>query len=221
MTLRNKFFYSLLERPRPVTTLGTGNGAWNITTDGLNNNSCVVSAGIGYDISFDLAVHERFDCRVYLLDPTPVALTTISDLPPLPRNMTFVPLGLSGKTGNNFFSAQSNPEDPSFRYPDTPSKHDANSDLVSFPCKRLSAWMQETGLDHIDLLKLDIEGFEYDVIRDLVESRLSIDQICVEFHHGILSGISRCHTLLACMRLFFAEYTLIDHVGLNHTFVRK
>lgn len=41
-----------------------------------------------------------------------------------------------------------------------------------------------TGLGHakIDILKMDIEGTEYDVIEDILDSKVTINQILIEFH---------------------------------------
>ena len=41
--------------------------------------------------------------------------------------------------------------------------------------------MRELGHDAIDLLKIDIEGAEYEVLSDLVASRIPVRAICVEF----------------------------------------
>ena len=49
-------------------------------------------------------------------------------------------------------------------------------------CKRVGTLMRELGHDHIDLLKLDIEGAEYDVIDDLVTCGIRPRVLCVEFH---------------------------------------
>lgn len=43
--------------------------------------------------------------------------------------------------------------------------------------------MQELGHDHIDILKMDIEGAEYPVLKDILESGIKIGQILVEYHH--------------------------------------
>jgi len=43
--------------------------------------------------------------------------------------------------------------------------------------------MKMLGHQRIELLKMDIEGAEYEVIQDLLESRVEIHQLLVEFHH--------------------------------------
>jgi Methyltransferase FkbM domain len=40
-------------------------------------------------------------------------------------------------------------------------------------------------LQHVDVLKLDVEGSEYDVIPDIVTSPILPLQLLVEFHHRL------------------------------------
>lgn len=45
--------------------------------------------------------------------------------------------------------------------------------------------MQQLGHSRIDLLKMDIEGAEYQVFEDLATDMPPIGQIAVEFHHWL------------------------------------
>jgi hypothetical protein len=50
---------------------GTGYGGWWLPDDhGLGPESYIVSAGVGEDISFDMAIHGATGCKILLLDPT-------------------------------------------------------------------------------------------------------------------------------------------------------
>ena len=51
------------------------------------------------------------------------------------------------------------------------------------PVHRLTTIMERLGHDHIDLLKMDIEGAEYGVIADLLSCNIRVNQLLVEFHH--------------------------------------
>jgi hypothetical protein len=48
-------------------------------------------------------------------------------------------------------------------------------------CQKLSTIMRSLGHTHIDLLKLDIEGGWQRVIRNIVEEKISVSMLCVEF----------------------------------------
>ena len=53
---------------------------------------------------------------------------------------------------------------------------------TTLPCTSIVQEMEMNGHDSIDLLKIDIEGFEYEVLQSCLEERIPIKQICVEFH---------------------------------------
>ena len=53
---------------------------------------------------------------------------------------------------------------------------------ISVEMKSLGNIMNEMGHKHIDVLKMDIEGSEYDVIEDILNAKMSINQILIEFH---------------------------------------
>lgn len=215
--MRSAILYSVFERPRPVTQYGSGNGAWNVASGSLSTDSVVVAVGVGHDISFDLAVSEKHGCRIILLDPSPTGKATIERHSPLPENMTFLPVGLSSKDGTVCFADPMHPDEGSYRI----ASEAGSGGPHSFQCRRLSTIMDENNFAHIDLLKIDIEGFEYGVLDDLLLTRKDVRQICVEFHHGVVPGITRMQTLKAILRLTFAGYQLCNHEGLNHTFIRR
>jgi hypothetical protein len=50
---------------------------------------------------------------------------------------------------------------------------------------RYSSILNSLKLQHIDVLKLDVEGSEYDVIPDIVTSSILPVQLLIEFHHRL------------------------------------
>lgn len=92
--------------------------------------------------------------------------------------------------------------------------------FVEFQCKYLSFLMKERGHLRIDLLKIDIEGFEYVVIDDIINKSIDIRQIFVEFHHFI-KGINILKTINAIARLKTAGYIMIYKTRFDYTFYRQ
>ena len=214
--LRSTLLYSCFERKRQVTTYGFGNGAWDVVADTLTQDSVVISVGVGHDISFDLAVSERHGCRILMMDPSPTGRATIEAHNPLPANMTYLPVGLSAQDGEIAFAAPSNPDEGSFRLAATvatPISH-------RFPCRRLQTILREQNLGFVDLLKLDIEGFEYEVLDEVLASKCRLRQICVELHHDIVPGITRWDSFRAILKLRLAGYVLVHHRAANFTFYK-
>jgi hypothetical protein len=57
--------------------------------------------------------------------------------------------------------------------------------------------MQRLGHGHVDLLKLDVEGSEYSVVEDILNSNARVDQFLVEVHERFFpDGRARTEKLL-------------------------
>jgi FkbM family methyltransferase len=154
-------------------------GAWVVPDNLLNKDSIVYSIGIGEDISFDLDVIRHFGCQIFAYDPTPDAIAYIMRIEPDPR-FIFHPIGLAAVDGVTPF-AGSQGSDVSHTLP----HHD--NDFLHYqselPVNRIETLMFNNDHHHIDLLKMDIEGFEYAVLDDMVSSKISPRCIILEFHH--------------------------------------
>lgn len=215
-TFRYRIFYGLLlnRRYELITLCAPGSICpWTICPTGLNARSIVYSGGIGSDISFEHELVRRFGCDIVLFDPSPTGVQTMS----LPENKIpqfhHFPLALAGHTGALTMAPPLDPEGDSWF-----ARKDAAANL-EVRCTDLHSLMAENRHDYIDLLKLDIEGSEYEVIDDLLKRRIPIQQICVEFHHGIIPGIRRTQTIRAMLKLVARGYKLLCQEGFNHTFL--
>jgi FkbM family methyltransferase len=161
--------------------LGVANGAWCVCPDGLSAESVVYSFGIGKDISFDLALIARFQAAVHAFDPTPLAKSWIQGQA-LPAEFVYHDYGIAAHDGLLAFHAPKNPDSAHFtpvaRYRDT------SRPQVEAPVKTLKTILGLLGNERVDVLKLDIEGGEYDVIDNILAEQLPIRQLLVEFHHN-------------------------------------
>ncbi|WP_426671405.1 FkbM family methyltransferase [Mucilaginibacter sp. McL0603] len=158
---------------------GNQYGGFYVYPDLLNEDSIIYSFGIGRDISFDTTIIKNHNCKVFGFDPTPKSIEWIKgqDVPP---KFTFHDLGISDKSGFCDFYFPKNPDNVSGSI-----VVQNNIDV----CEKTTVKMQSikdimTGLahTHIDILKMDIEGAEYSVIENILDSNASIDQILIEFH---------------------------------------
>ena len=89
--------------------LGTEYGGYAVIPELLRPGALVYSAGIGEDISFDLALIERYGCRVHGFDPTPRSLAWL-EKQSLPAAYSFHPFGLAAFDGTASFAPPQNPE---------------------------------------------------------------------------------------------------------------
>ena len=157
----------------PLVRLGSRYGGWVIPSDLVDAQSIVYSGGVGEDVSFDLALIARTGCSIWAFDPTPRSIEFARRI--TERRFHLQPVGLWSSDGVKRFHA---PRDP---------RHVSHTALGSRPdrpyfdaeCKCLDTVMRELGHDHIDLLKLDIEGAEFEVLGSV---QTEPQCICVELH---------------------------------------
>ena len=58
--------------------------------------------------------------------------------------------------------------------------------------RRVATLMRDLGHERLDVLKMDIEGAEYEVVADVLASGIDIGQLLIEFHHRFSNvGIER------------------------------
>jgi FkbM family methyltransferase len=213
--LRHDLFYRALAHlgRLPLLTLGdaANSFAWQVCPEKLGQNSTVVSAGVGRDISFELALVHLFNCRILLLDPSPTGISTMSMTKNQHPNIQFLPLALTGRDGSVTMCEPGNPEEGSY------------SSLIGVTRGpkvegiSLSSLIKRHRLDKIDLLKMDIEGSEYNVIESVLKEKLKITQICVEYHNQVLPGIKTSWTAGSLIKLWLAGWRLISKYGSSHT----
>jgi FkbM family methyltransferase len=188
---------------------------WTLDPSLVNGASHVVSGGVGGDISFELELARQTGCEVALFDPSPTGRATIASLKPLPRNIKFHEKALAGGSGKRKFAAPVDVDEGSFREPDSESQGE-----FEWPSVAVEDFMRENAWDKLDLLKLDIEGFEFEVLDALLRSELRPRQILVEFHYGREMQHSFWNYLWLLIRLKKAGYVLVYRYKLDHSFVR-
>ena len=200
--------------------IGSAYGGWTIPTHLLGDSSICYCAGVGEDITFDLGLIARFNCEVYAFDPTPRAKLHVQRHAQKEKRFHFIDLGLWDRDEAAKFYAPTNPDHVSHSILNLQK---TNTYFTS-ECNRLSTIMQTNGHSQLALLKLDIEGAEYKVIDSVIEDKLDIDIICVEYDEAYnsldksyLKRIKR-----SVLELCKHNYTVVavDH-RCNYTFVKS
>lgn len=197
--------------------LGTGYGGWTVAPRLIGPASRVYSVGVGNDISFDLAMIERFGCEVHAFDPTPMACAWIAQQN-VPALHHFHAIGLSDRDEEVGFAPPLQEGWDSYSLPEAESEQP----LTMCPVRRLESLMAMLGHDRIDVLKMDIEGFEYGVIEDVLAGPIRPGQWLIEFHHNMMH-FTHDQTRRAVERLRSAGYVLfkVSNVGHEYSFVRR
>jgi FkbM family methyltransferase len=176
-------------------------GEWTFDPTSLDADSVVYSFGAGRDLEFELALEHRHRVAVHVFDPTPVSRVWVESQD-LPARICFHPIGIAGRDGTAWFEPPQRATDVSHSITVRPSAH-----AVELTVQRLETIMRSLGHHRLDLLKLDIEGAEYDVIRDMLESGIPVRQLLVEFHHRF-RGIGKDATAAALAVLHRAGFRI-------------
>lgn len=192
---------------------GSDYGGWDVVTTSIDTHSIVYSFGVGEEASFDTALIEKFNLTIHAFDPTPKSIEWVKRQGFSDR-FVMHDYGIAAIDGNVSFSPPENPDHVSHTLLDRPS---TKAKAISVPVKRLSTIMKELGHDQIDILKMDIEGAEYDVIKDISKSGIRPLQILVEFHHRF-PGVGVKRSKEAIDRLRSMGYQLFSVSTTNEEF---
>lgn len=199
-------------QPRQVrcSRLSYGNrfADWTFCPDNIDEYSVIYSFGVGEDVSFDLKLMEHFKLEVHGFDPSPRSIEWIGKQK-LPEQFHFYPYGLAAKDGSIAFSEPAEANIHSLKITHGAGGGDEGLKTHHLPVHRLSTVIQKLEHERIDILKMDIEGAEYEVIEDIVNSPVPIAQVLIEFHHRFANtGIGM--TRKAISRLNEAGYKIFN-----------
>ena len=90
-------------------------------------------------------------------------------------------------------------------------------DYVDLPGRTIASLMEELGDEHIELLKIDVEGGEYELMPTLDLPALGVRVLCIQLHHT--GGVRQAHELIE--RLREQGFRLVvSEPGVRLTFVR-
>ena len=82
--------------------------------------------------------------------------------------------------------------------------------------------MKELGHSRIDIIKMDIEGAEYDVIKDIYESDIRPVQILIEFHHRFPGvGIKKTKEAIGCIKSMGYQLFSVSATNEEYCFIRR
>jgi FkbM family methyltransferase len=228
-------------------TYGTNYGGWWLPDNlELDANSLIISAGVGEDISFDLAIQSKTGCNVELIDPTERAVKHFEEIVAYYRSKDFSSLTGSIQKDYELHISPLNPdfekihmncvglwsEDTTLKFykqvnPNYVSQtlihnmYGANYSLVLV--KRLKNFLLEKDYDpkKIDVLKLDIEGAEMEVLQTLLDDEIYPKVLCIEFDY-YLKGLDINGTLTKRLikELASKGYKALHNANWNITFCR-
>lgn len=207
--------YTPVQMHCPKLRLGNEGTSWCICPGELSEASTVYSFGVGDDISFDLALIERFGLRVDAFDPTPRSNAWLA-MQRTPEKFIFHPYGIGSRDGTATFY----PENPKFVSYSVVERGLRSGEAFEAPIYRLNTILKLLGHKTIDVLKIDIEGSEYEVIDDLIASRVDARQLLVEFHHRWREfGVEKTREAIGTLNEAGFRIFYVSPEGLEYSFL--
>lgn len=226
-----------------LTHVGSHFHGYHLPSNFLTNKSICYCIGAGEDISFDTELKVIYDAQVFIFDPMPEGVNHFRKLkeytkheklltiePTVPftyrisgkqlEEITFVEVGVwDQKTNLKFFAPERDDYASHSLY-----LFQGSSAYVEAPVDRLGNLMSMLGHSSLDVVKLEIEGAEYTVIDTIVEDKLDIKIILVEFDEVHNANDKSFHFRIkkTCNRLKKAGYVLVHSThNLKRTFIRE
>jgi len=173
-------------------------GGWAYDATLLDEFSIVYSLGVGDNIDFDIGLIERCQSTVYAFDPTPTSQNFVAG-DTLPRQFHFQAWAAAGEDGilTLYPRVRHDGELSDIMYTLTPDEA-SDERGIDVPAYTISTIVEKLGHSRIDLLKMDIEGAEYEVLDGLIASPIRPQQLLVEFHHRFIdNGLKRTAGVVA------------------------
>jgi FkbM family methyltransferase len=160
--------------------LGTDYGGWVVDLSLIPEQSTIISAGIGEDISFDTALISRRGCNIIGVDPTPKSHAYIENYAGL-NNFTLIKRALDNVPDDLIMMYKNT--NPNYVSESFLPNHSSVSQLEYYYAETVTLSELFEQYEDVSVLKMDIEGSEYKVLQNLQAVPKSIRQMCVEFHH--------------------------------------
>ncbi len=161
----------------PTVYMGSDHAGYSICPTKLDANSIIYSFGLGDDISFDLDLISTYNCHVFGADPTPKSIQFLKSQK-LPKLFQFYEHAIADYDGKIELFFPKNEDHVSLLSGDD-GKRNGRSRV--FNCCTIKTFMNTHGHQHIDLLKIDIKGPEFSIIPQILNDKVSFNQLVVEF----------------------------------------
>ena len=241
-----KFLMYLFLRPSENAEIeihGSKEGQWAVPKRFFSENSTVILAGAGCDISFDISLYQQYKLNMKIIDPTPRAQQhfdnviaylkgedTTLDITQrqmyrlksgfLYNNIDFVPFGLWDSSGIIKFFLPKNINDISL----SARNIQRTKEFVELNVLTISDLIKKANVDRIDFLKMDIEGAEYKVIDSMFNDGIYPTLLSIEFDEMSTNFFKTRWpiTFLKYLKKIRKEYNIfyVDR-KLNFTFIKK
>ena len=229
--LQYKFFrllilFLLKAEKKKIVNFGSKTSGWDIVPNDSLVNSEIISCGVGEDISFEIELINKYNCRVILIDPTPRSIhhynniiknlghkkktkysstanqkITSYDLKKIKKkNLILIKKAIYNKNNKvlNFFSPiNKNNVSHSLILNENLSK----KNFLSIKTISIDKIIKTNHIRNLNLIKLDIEGIAPQIILDMMTKKIFPKQICFELDELNYSDFGKFNQILLLKKI--------------------
>lgn len=187
-----------------VIRYGSEYGGWYLPLDlSMGAHDVCIAVGAGEDISFECSLAKTFSSNILIMDPTPRAAAHFNELCSAVqggyrfkinnrsgeyydissddlKKISYFQYGLSNQTCRMKFYYPVNKE-----WVSCSINSEGKSDkFFEAECLKYADFVKKQCIDsnNVKIVKMDIEGSEYDVIRGMIKEDLLPEVLCFEIH---------------------------------------
>lgn len=213
--------------PRGYARLGTKYGGWWVDTTRIHQPALLIDCGLGEDISFPITFLKQFRGQVLGVEPNPRSLEYCKHH--VPTGMRILPMAFWKEAGQDIVFHLPRQQDQLPKGADGVSgslvsthEYVVGGEQLHIRTTNLTALLAEAGATRCDVLKIDIEGAEYEILDDLAATgQLTlVDQLLVEFHHDVTHH-TQAETDATAAKILACGYELIYIEGRNYIFRKR
>jgi FkbM family methyltransferase len=176
-----------------LVKLGGDYGSWVVPAGLIRPDWVCYAVGAGGDIGFDMELIDGWGLRVRSIDPVPDYIRRALEQAGGDERLTAHQFAVATSDGPMRMQVT---HDPNSESVSPVGLYDSKS-YVEFEGRTLPSLMAELGDERVELLKLDIEGGEYDVIPSLDLRALGVEVFATQLHH--VASVARARALVAVL----------------------
>ena len=185
-----------------------------VAIENLNEKSIVYSFGIGRDISFETELNSNIGCNISLFDPSPIAGKWLQNID-LPSSITYYKYAISDYDGHTYMSQKKGTDNVNYSL-------NKNKTGEKVSVRSLSSLMNEFGHKYVDVLKMDVEGEEFVILKDIVKNKIIVRQVVLELHHRFEEGSAELlHNTIQMMSDAGYGLFYVSLDGMDYSFIKS
>jgi FkbM family methyltransferase len=187
----------------------------------LGSGAVVIDAGCSYEADFSVCLIDRHDVRAFGVDPTRKHSGALRQLETrYPGRFAHVPCAIAATDGTLTFHESRVNESGSLLSDHVNVLHDETTSY-DVEAVTLPTLLKRVGIETVEILKLDLEGAEYELLERVTEHDLQpFRQVFVEFHHHAINHFNEADTRRVVGRISGFGFRTFSVDGHNYLFYR-